>query len=91
MNFKFTVNTVVTAIAAAASAFGAAYSAANLDNTVTKGEWVTIAWAIGTAVAAALLHDSATTTTTTTKTEAMSETATNVGTPASSSVKTIVK
>ncbi len=57
MNLKFTVRTITTAIAAGASAFGAAFAAANLDNKITQGEWLTITWAVVTAVLAALAHD----------------------------------
>jgi hypothetical protein len=58
MGFKFSVTTIVVAIGAAASAFGAAYTAANLDNVVTTGEWVSILWAVVTAVVAVFFHDS---------------------------------
>ncbi len=56
MSFKFNVQSIIAAIVAGASAFGAAYTAANLDNVVTGGEWFSIGWAVVTAVGAALFH-----------------------------------
>lgn len=61
MNLKFTVKSVSLAIAAAANAFGIAYGiAVNSGGTVTGNEWIVIAWAVISAAASALAHDSGT-------------------------------
>jgi hypothetical protein len=50
----FTVPTIIAAIIAGASAFGAAYQLANSDLVITNVEWFTIAWATISAVVPAL-------------------------------------
>jgi len=48
--FKFTPTLIAAALVAGASAFGAAYNIALSDAVVTTAEWVSIVWAVITAV-----------------------------------------
>ncbi len=54
MPFKVTVPTIVAALLAGLSAFGAAYNLAAADQVVSGGEWITVAWATVSAVGGAL-------------------------------------
>ncbi len=54
MPFKLTVPTVVAALLAGLSAFGAAYNLAAADQMVSGGEWLTVAWATVSAIGGAL-------------------------------------
>lgn len=48
--FKFTPTIIVAAIIAGASAFGAAYNLALTDGVVSTVEWISVAWAVLSAV-----------------------------------------
>lgn len=56
MPFKLSVQTVVAALIAGASAFGGAYQLAIGDGAMTGFEWVNVAWVTATAVAGAFYH-----------------------------------
>ena len=56
MPFKLSVPTVIAAITAGASAFGAAYNLALGDQMVSQGEWVSVAWATLSAVVGTFYH-----------------------------------
>ena len=56
MPFKLSVPTVIAAIMAGASAFGAAYNLALSDAAVSHGEWFSIAWATLSAVIGTFYH-----------------------------------
>lgn len=59
MSFKFTVQTVVAAISAFATAFGSAYYAAASNATpgVQGSEWIGVVLAAVTAAVATFYHD----------------------------------
>lgn len=56
MPFKLSVRTVLVAITAGTSAFGAAYNLAIGDQVVSGWEWASIAWATLTTVIGTFYH-----------------------------------
>lgn len=56
MPFKLSVPTVIAALTAGASAFGAAYNLALGDQVVSHGEWFSVAWATLSAIVGTFYH-----------------------------------